>query len=56
MVVQVYNKTHVSGLQTFLGDKFAVWASNVSNVEEIWNNLKKYNIREFRTFCATQNT
>jgi len=36
-VVPVYNKTDVSRLQTFLRDKFVVWASNV---EEIWNNLK----------------
>ena len=28
------------GLQTFLRDKFAVWASNGSSVEEIWNNFK----------------
>jgi len=40
MVVPVYNKTDVSGLQAFLRDKFVVWASNGSNVEEIWNNLK----------------
>jgi len=39
-VVPVYRKTDVSGLQTFLRDKFAVWACNGSNVEEIWNNLK----------------
>ena len=39
-VVPVYNKTDVSGLQTFLRDKFVVWASNGSSVEEIWNNLK----------------
>jgi len=38
---QVYNKTDVSGLQTFLRDKFIVRTSNGSNVEEIWNNLKK---------------
>jgi len=31
---------HVSGLQTFLRDKFAVWSSNGSIVEEIWNNFK----------------
>ena len=36
----MYNKTDVLGLQTFLRDKFAVWASNGSCVEEIWNNLK----------------
>jgi len=39
-VVPVYNKTDVSGLQIFLCDKFVVWASNGSNVEEIWNNFK----------------
>ena len=44
-VVLVYNKTDVLGLQTFLRDKFAVWASNGSCVEEIWNNLKKKSLR-----------
>jgi len=39
-VVPVYNKTYVTRLQTFLRDKYVVWASNGSNVEEIWNNLK----------------
>jgi hypothetical protein len=39
-VIPVYNKTDVSGLQTFLRDKFVVWASNGSSVEEIWNNFK----------------
>jgi len=38
--VPVYNKTDVSGLQTFLRDTIVVWARNGSNVEEIWNNLK----------------
>jgi hypothetical protein len=38
--VPVYNKIDVSGLQTFLRDKFVVWASNGSSVEEIWNNFK----------------
>jgi hypothetical protein len=36
----VYNKTDVLGLQTFLPEKFAVWASSGSSVEEIWNNSK----------------
>jgi len=27
-------------LQTFLCDRLAVWASNGSSVEEIWNNFK----------------
>jgi len=39
-VVPVYNKTDVLGLQIFLRDEFAVWASNGSCVEEIRNNLK----------------
>ena len=46
-VVPVYNKTDVSGLQTFLRDKFVVWVSNGSSLEEIRNNW---------TFCTTQNT
>ena len=36
----MYNKTDVLGLQTFLRDKSAVWASNGCCMEEIWNNLK----------------
>jgi len=39
-VVPVYNKTDILGLQTFLRDKFAGWASNGSTVEEIPNRLK----------------
>ena len=34
------DKTDVSGLQIFLHDKFVIWASNGSNVEEIRTNLK----------------
>jgi len=34
-LVPVYNKTDVLGLQTFLRDKFAVWASNGSCMEDI---------------------
>jgi hypothetical protein len=40
MVIPVYNKTNVLRLQTFLRDKFAVWVSNGSSVEEKWNNYK----------------
>jgi hypothetical protein len=40
-LVTVYLKTDVLGLQTFLRDKFAKWAGNGSNVEEIWINLKE---------------
>jgi len=39
-VVPVYNKTDALGLQIFLRDKFAVWASKDSCVEEIWNNFR----------------
>ena len=39
-IVSVYNKTDVSGLQTFLRNKFVVWASNGNNVEDICKNLK----------------
>ena len=39
-IVPVYNKTEVLRLHTFLSDKFAVWASNRSSVEELWNNFK----------------
>jgi len=39
-VVPVYNKSDVSRLKTFLCDKFVVWASKGSNVEEIKNNFK----------------
>ena len=45
-VVAVNNKTDILGLQTFLRDKFAVWASNGSCVEEIWNNFK-YIVQEY---------
>lgn len=39
-LVPVYNKTDILGLQTFLRDKYAVWASNGKSVEEIWNTFK----------------
>jgi hypothetical protein len=39
-LVLVYHKTNVLGLQTFLQDKFAIWAGNGRCVEKIWNNFK----------------
>jgi hypothetical protein len=39
-VVPVHNKTDVSGLQTFLRDKFVVSVSNGNSAEETWNNFK----------------
>jgi hypothetical protein len=37
----VYHKTDVLGLQTFLWDKFAIWASNDKCMEEMWKNIKE---------------
>jgi hypothetical protein len=39
-LVPVYNKTDISGLQTFPREKFSTWAGNGTSVEEIWNNYK----------------
>jgi hypothetical protein len=39
-LVPVYNKADVIGLQTFLRDKFAIWASNGRSVEKVWNNFR----------------
>jgi len=50
-VVPVYNKTDVSGSQTFLCDKFAVWSSNGSNVERIWNNFKNIGYESIERFA-----
>jgi hypothetical protein len=36
----VCHKTNVLGLQTFLRDKFAIWAGSDRRVEEIRNNLR----------------
>jgi len=51
-VFPVYNKTDVLGLQTFLRDKFAVWASNSSCVEEIWNNFKNIVYEGIESFVS----
>ena len=40
-LVPVYHKTNVSGLQSFLRDKFPSWASNGSCVEDIWKRFKE---------------
>lgn len=39
-VIPVYSKADVLGLQTFLRDRYANWASNGNSVERIWNNFK----------------
>jgi hypothetical protein len=41
MLVAVYHKTVLLGLQTFLWDKFAICTGNVKCVEEIWKNFKE---------------
>jgi len=38
--IPVYRKADVLGLQTFLRDRYADWASNGNCVEQIWNNFK----------------
>ena len=40
-LLPVYHKTDVLGIQTLLRDKFGIWASNGSCVEETWNNFKE---------------
>jgi len=51
-VVPVYNKTDVSDLKPFLRDKFVVWASNGSNVNEIWNNFKNIVYESIECFVS----
>jgi hypothetical protein len=36
----LYHKENVLGLQTFLRDKFAIWASNGRCIEEVWTDFK----------------
>ena len=38
--IPIYSKADVLGLQTFLQDRYADWASNGNCVEQIWNNFK----------------
>jgi hypothetical protein len=40
-LVPVYHKTNVSGLPSFMRDKFLSWASNGSCVEDIWKSFKE---------------
>jgi hypothetical protein len=39
-LVPVYHKVDAIGLQKFLRENFAVWASNGRCVAEVWNNFK----------------
>jgi hypothetical protein len=36
----VYHKANVLGLQTFIQNRFAIWASNGRCVGDVWNNFK----------------
>jgi hypothetical protein len=49
-LVPVYHKANILGLQTFLRDKFAIWASNGRCVEEVWNNLKNIILESIERF------
>jgi len=40
MIVLLYHKTDILGLQAFLRDKFNLWTGNGSCIEEIWKNFK----------------
>jgi hypothetical protein len=39
-IVPLYHKTDVLGLQTFLREKFTLWAGNGSSVEGIWKSYR----------------
>jgi len=41
-------------LQTLLQDKFGVWASNGSRVEEIWNNFKDTVSKSIKRFVPNK--
>ncbi|PNF22005.1 hypothetical protein B7P43_G17606 [Cryptotermes secundus] len=49
-LVLVYHKANVVGLQTFLRDRFTIWASNGRCVEEVWNNFKNIILESIETF------
>jgi hypothetical protein len=49
-LVPVYHKANVLGLQTFLQDRFAIWASNGRCVEDVWNNFKNILLESIERF------
>jgi len=53
-VVPICNKTDVSGLKTFLRDKFALWAINSSSVKDIRNNFKNILYQIIESFVHTK--
>jgi hypothetical protein len=46
----VFHKGNVLGLQTFLHDRFAIWASNGRCVQEVWNNFKNIILKSIERF------
>jgi hypothetical protein len=46
----VYHKANALGLQTFLRDKFAKWASNGRCIEEGWNTFKNIILESIERF------
>jgi hypothetical protein len=49
-LVPMCGKTNVLGLRNFLWNKFGTWASNVSCVEEVWNNFKESVLESMECF------
>jgi hypothetical protein len=43
-------QTNILGLQTFLRNKFAIWASNGRCVEEVWTNFKNIILESIERF------
>jgi hypothetical protein len=46
----VYHKANILGLQTFLRDKFAIWASKGRCVEVVWTNFKNIILESMERF------
>jgi hypothetical protein len=50
ILVPLYHKTNVTGLQSFLRGKFTSWASNGSCTKEIWKCFKEVVIESIDRF------
>jgi hypothetical protein len=49
-LVPVYRKANILGLQTFLQDKFSIWASNGKCVDDVWTNFKNIILESIERF------
>jgi hypothetical protein len=54
-LVPVYHKANVLGIQIFLRDRFAIWASSGRRVEDVWNNLKNIILESIERFVPHKN-